>query len=136
MQTAFLHVCKVSKYEKSRGKHFEHCKDRETVRIEMLKEGSFVKFHDGQYQFKVPLIMYADFEANLEPIEGPTPNPESSYTKEINKHFPSGFCVYNEFAYGKLENPVKLYRGKDCVEVFCDYIFNEARRLYHMFPEK
>ena len=27
------------------------------------------------------------------------------------------------------------YRGKDCIETFCNYIKGEARRLYHMFPE-
>ena len=31
---------------------------------------------------------------------------------------------------------MKLYRGKDCVEKFCDHIKEEAHRLYHMFPEK
>ena len=70
--------------EISRDKHFEYCKDKETVRIEMRKEGSLVKFHDGQYQFKVSFIMYADFEAILEPIEATNPNPESSCTKIIN----------------------------------------------------
>ena len=102
----------------------------------MPEQGSLVRFHRGQYQFKVPFIMYADFEAILEPIQTTNPNPEESYTKEINKHIPSGFCIYNKFAYGKVENPLKLYRGEDCVEVFCNYISNEARRLYHMFPEK
>ena len=28
------------------------------------------------------------------------------------------------------------YRGKDCLEKFCDYIRQEANRLYHMFPER
>ena len=102
----------------------------------MSEEGSFVKFHDGQNQFKVPFTMYADLEANLKPIEGPSPNPKESYTKEINQHIPFGFCVYSKFAYGAVENPLKLYRGKNCVEVFCDYIENEVKRLYHMFPEK
>ena len=27
-------------------------------------------------------------------------------------------------------------KGKDCLEKFCDYIRQEANRLYHMFPEK
>ena len=27
-------------------------------------------------------------------------------------------------------------RGKDCIEKFCNYIRQEAHRLYHMFPEK
>ena len=100
----------------------------------MPKEGSLVKFHDGHYQFKVPFIMYTDFEVILEPTEEPCPSSESSYTKVINQHISSGFCVNSKFAYGKVENPLKLYRGEDCVEVFWNYISNEARRLYHMFP--
>ena len=56
-------------YEGSRDKHVEYCKDNEAVRIEMPKRGSFVKFHDGPNQFKVPFVMYADFEAILKPIK-------------------------------------------------------------------
>ena len=77
--------------EESRDKHYEYCKNNEAVRIEMPKEGSFMEFHDGQNQFKVPFTMYADFEANLKPIEGPSPNPKESYTKEINQQFPLWF---------------------------------------------
>ena len=103
----------------------------------MPKEGSFVEFHDGQNQFKVPfIVMYADFEAILKPTEKSNFDPNKPYTKEINQHIPSGFCVNSTFTYGKVENPLKLYRGEDCVEVFCNYIENQAKRLYHMFPEK
>ena len=63
-----------------------------------------MEFHDGQNQFNVPFIMYGDFEAILKPTEGPSPNPEESYTKEINQHIPSGFCVYSKFTYEKVEN--------------------------------
>ena len=55
--------------EESRDKHFEYCKGNEAVRIEIPKEGSFVEFHDGQNQFKVPFTMYADFEAILKPTK-------------------------------------------------------------------
>ena len=55
--------------EESRGNHFEYCKENETVRIEMRKRGSFVKFHDAKNQFKVLFVMYADFEAILKPTE-------------------------------------------------------------------
>ena len=102
----------------------------------MPKEGSLIKFQDGQNQFKFPFIMYTDFEPILEPIEATNPNPESSYTKVINQQIPIGFCVNSKFAYGKVENPLKLYRGEDSVKVFCNYISDEARRLYHVFPEK
>ena len=63
-------------------------------------------------------------------------SPKTPYTKEINQHIPSGFCVYSKFAYGDVKNPLKLYRGNDCAEKFCDYIENEVKRLYHMFPMK
>ena len=78
----------------------------------MPKLGFVVEFYDGQNQFRVPFIMYADFEAILEPIEGASPNPEGSYTSKVNQHIPSGFCVYSKFAYGVVQNPLKLYRGK------------------------
>ena len=123
--------------EESRDNDFEYYKDNKAVRIEMTEKGSFVKFHDGQNQFKVPFIMYADFKAILKPInEAINVNPEEPYALEINQHVPSGFSVYSKFAYGEVENPLKLCRGEDCVEVFCDYVENEVKRLYHMFPEK
>ena len=102
----------------------------------MPSKGSTVEFYDGQRQFKVPFMMYADFEAILEPIQGPSPDPEEPYTSKVNQHIPSGWCVYSKFAYGEVQNPLKLYRGKDCIEKFCDYIKEEAKRLYHMFLEK
>ena len=119
-----------------RDEHFKYYKDTEAVRIEMPKEGSFVEFHNGQNQFKVPFAMYADFEAILKPVKVIETDPEGSYTKEINQHVPSSFCVNSVCAYGKFGNPLKLYRGEDCVEVFYDCVENEAKRLYHMFPEK
>ena len=67
--------------ELSRDKHYEYCKDNEAVKIEMPKLGSFVEFHDGQNQFKVLFTMYADFEAILRPVHGPSPNPNEPYTK-------------------------------------------------------
>ena len=119
--------------EESRDKHYYYCKDIEAVKIEMPKLSSFVEFHDGQNQFKVPFTMYTDFEAILIPVHGPSPSPNKPYTNKVNRYIPSGFCIYSKFAYGEVKDPLKLYRGKDCVQVFCDYIKKEVRRLYHMF---
>ena len=38
--------------------------------------------------------------------------------------------------YGKVQNPLTLYHGKDCVKKFCDHVIGEAHRLYHAFPER
>ena len=37
----------------------------------MPEENSFMRFHGGQYQFKVPFAIYSDLEAILEkPLQG------------------------------------------------------------------
>ena len=122
--------------ESSRDQHQVYCEDNESVRVEMPKQGSTIEFKDGQNQFRVPFIMYADFESILEsmdPVE--LGSPSQPYTNEVNQHTPSGWCVYSKFAYGDVDNLLRTYRGKDCIETFCNYTKGEARRLYHMFPE-
>ena len=124
--------------ESSRDQHQVYCENNESVRVEMPKQGSTVEFKDGQNQFRVPFIMYADFESIIEPmdpVKPGSPNPSQPYTNEVNQHTPSGWCVYSKFAYEDVDNPLRTYRGKDCIETFCDFMKGEARRLYHMFPE-
>ena len=121
--------------ELSRDQHQVFCEDNETVTVEMPCKGLTAEFYDGQNQFRVPFMMYADFEAILQPIQSPSPDPNQLYTSEVNQHIPSGWCVYSKFAYGKVQNPLKLYRWKDCIEKFCNHIKREAHKLYHMFPE-
>ena len=72
--------------ESSRDQHQAYCEDNKTVRVEMPEQGSTVEFKDGQNQFKVPFIMYADSESILEPIESPNSNPNQPYTNEVNQH--------------------------------------------------
>ena len=122
--------------ELSRDQHQAYCEDNESVRVKMPKQGSTIEFKDGQNQFRVPYIMYADFESILElmdPVEPGSPN--QPYTNEVNHHTPSGWCVYSKFAHGDVDDPLRTYRGKDCMETFCNYIKGEAHRLYHLFPE-
>ena len=53
--------------ERSRDEHVGYCKNNEAVRTEMPHKNPFVQYSDGQFQFKAPFIMYADFESILEP---------------------------------------------------------------------
>ena len=82
--------------------------------MEMPNKKPIVQYSDGQYQFKVPFVMYADFESILEPIQGASNNPNISSTRGVNIHMPSGWCVSK----------------------FCKHIISEAKRLYDSFPEK
>ena len=95
-----------------------------------------LKLHDGQYQFKVPFMLYADFESILKPVDEryrykmnrmkAGRKGKTSYSEKINTHVPSGWCVHSTFAYGDVPNPLKMYRSKDCVEKFVEYIEEEV----------
>ena len=103
-------ACRVFTQESSRDQHQVYCKKNESVRVEMPKQGSTVEFKDGQNQFRVPFIIYADFELILElmdPMKQGSPNPSQPYANEVNQHTPSGWCVYSKFAY----RDTGLYRG-------------------------
>ena len=55
--------------ERSRDEHIGYCKNNEAVRIEMPHKKPIVEYSDGQFQFRVPFIMYAGFESILKPIQ-------------------------------------------------------------------
>ena len=122
--------------EISRNEHYVYCKSNEAVRIEMPVKKPTVEYSYGQYQFKVPFMMYADFESILEPIQRVSNDPGISSARGVNVPTPSGWCVYSKFAYGEVSNPCSQYRGLNCVEKFCEHVISEAKRLYRSFPEK
>ena len=100
----------------------------------------WLKFHDGQYQFKVPFMLYVDFESIFKPVDEryrdrmntikAERKGKATYMEKINRHVLPGF------AYGHVPDPFKIYRGKDCVEKFVEYIEEEVKRLYATFPQQ
>ena len=86
------------------------------------KSEKWLKFYDGQYKFKVPFMLYADFESILKPVDlrykdkmnqlKTVREGKASYTEKLNTHIPSGWCVYSKFAYGDVPDPMTDYRGK------------------------
>ena len=114
--------------------------------IRSLKKKKWLKFQDRQYQFNVPFMLYTGSESILKPVDerykdkmntmkaerkGKTP-----YTEKINTHIQPGWCVHNTFAYGDVPDPLKMYRGKVCVERFVEYIKEEVKWLYATFPQQ
>ena len=48
----------------ARGKYYDYYSSNGHVKVNMPTEnGKWLKFHYGQYQFKVPFMLYADFES-------------------------------------------------------------------------
>ena len=69
------------------------------------EKDKWLKFHDGQCQFKVPFMLYADLESMLKPMDERCKakmslmradrKGKTSFTDKVNSHIPSGWCVYS-----------------------------------------
>ena len=91
-------------------------------------------------------MLYADFESILKPVDERYRNKmntmktekkgKASFTEKINTHVPSGWCVHSTFAHGDVTDCLKMYRGKDSVEKFVEYIGEKLKRLYETFPRQ
>ena len=91
-------------------------------------------------------MLHQDFKIILKPVDERYRNKintmkterkgKAPYTEKINKHVPSGWCVHSTFANRDVPHPSKMYRGKDSVEKFVEYIEEEVRRLYETFPQQ
>ena len=54
----------------ARDKHYKYRSCHGEVSVKMPEErDKWLKFHDGQCQFKVPFMLYADFESILKPMD-------------------------------------------------------------------
>ena len=96
------------------------------------KDKSIVKYTDGQYQFKVPFVTYADFQSILVPVSS---SANKSSTRGINIHEPFGWCMNSTFPYSNKLSKLQQYRCKNCVSKFCETML-EAKRLYRSAPQK
>ena len=117
-------------FEKTRDQHYIYCRSKDSVRVEMPTKNPIVKYTDRHCQFKVPFVIYADFESILVPVSGAPNNLEMSSTRGIKIHEPSGWCMYSKFPYGSGIDGFQRYRGRDCVSRLCERIISEAKRLY------
>ena len=106
----------------ARDKRYEYCSSNGHVKVNIhTEQKKWLTFHDGQYQFKVPFMLYTDFESILKPVDKQCRDRmntmktekkgKAPYMEKINAHVPSGWCVHSTFAYGDALDPLK------CTEV-------------------
>ena len=102
----------------------------------MPKEGTMLKFKNYDRKERVPFIVYADFECFIKPIQTCEPNPESSYTKQYQKHEPTSFCYYIKCFDDKVYEPkLESYTGKDAAQKFEEMLEKDIREITNI-PEK
>ena len=94
--------------------------------INMPEKGDKVYFKNHHKQLPVPFIIYADFEALTEKIQGCQPNNEKSYTEAYQKHTDCGYG-YKVVCYDdKYSKPVQIHRGENAVHKFMENMLEEV----------
>ena len=97
--------------------------------IRMPRKGNnTLQFQNYHKQMPVPFVIYADFEAITEKVQGCQPSDAKSYTDKYQKHTGCSYgykvvCCY-DVEYTK---PVKIYRGEDSIHKFMQHMLSEVQ---------
>ena len=123
------HVCfrclNTFNSRESLASHHEYCGSYEAITIELSEEGSKISFRIHNRSMRVPFIVYANFESFTPQLSTCQPNPDKSYTRQYQKHIPSGFCYHIKCIDNTLysQQPVtfiKEFNDGDVAQIFID----------------
>ena len=109
-------------------KHKEYCDEEESIKINMPKPGTYIKFLNFLYSEKAPFAIYADFESLLKPLETCKPDPNKSYTLKYQKHEPLSFRYFiKSFDESVYKSELREYikeneEDPDPVDVFLSWL--------------
>ena len=67
-------------------------------------------------------MIYEDLEYIVEKIDGCKNNPDFSSTTKVSEHILPGFSISAISSFRSRENKHDVYRGKDCMKRFCEYL--------------
>ena len=92
------------------------------------KYNNILKFNNFHKQLAVPFVIYADFEAITEKIQGCQQDGNKSYTEVYQRHVDCSFgykvvCCYDD----KYTKPIQLYRGEKAVYKFLENMLKEVK---------
>ena len=119
-------------------KHLEYCNINE-VKIDMPKDKDgnpkYIKFNNYNRKMRAPFVVYADFESFPEKIHTCSPDESKSFTKQYQKHKPSGFCYLIKSFDDKIFPPQLVqYTSEspedDISQIFVDTLEKDIREIY------
>ena len=92
-------------------KHMKLCEDKDYCSTEMPKKGESLKYHPGVKSMKAPYIIVADTESLLRKMDICASDPSKSSAER------------------KKNNKLDYYRGKDCLNIFCQDFKKQAKSI-------
>ena len=114
-------------------KHKEYCNEEESIKINMPKPDTFIKFKNFLHGERAPFAIYADFESILKPMETCEPDPNKSYTLKYQKHEPLSFSYYiKSFDESVYKSELRKYikeneEDPDPIDVFINWLESDVK---------
>ena len=125
-----MHCLQCFSSERVLNNHKDNCiQVNGTQAVNMpTKDNNILKFNNFHKQQPVPFVIYADFEAITEKIQGCQQNNDSLYTEAYQKHTDCGYgykvvCCYDD----KYTKKIQLYRGEKAVYKFVENMLEEVK---------
>ena len=101
------------------------------------KDNNILKFNNFHKQQPVPFVIYADFEAITEKVQGCQPDSNKSYTEAYQRHTDCGYgyklvCCYDD----KYTKPEQIYRGENAVYQFMENMLEEVKYCKNIMKKR
>ena len=100
------------------------------------EDTKILEFNQYQKSDKAPFIIYAYLECLIEKIDGCRNNPEKSSTTKVGEYILLGFSMSTISSFKSIENKHDVYRGKDCLKKFCEYLREQAMEIINLKKKK
>ena len=117
--------------------HEEICSGQKLQRSVYPDSGDTIKFRNYERLHDVPIVVYADFECFVNPLETEEKDPTQSHTTKYQSHVPSGFCYTFKSAHEDIF-PTKTvlrtasYEGEDMGKLFVETLTEDLRPIYEI----
>ncbi len=115
--------------------HQEACLKRKPQNEVFPNPGDTTKFKNYERLHDVPIVVHADFECFVNPLETEDKDPSESYTVRYQSHVPSGFC-YSIKCMDETVYPTKTvlrtasYEGEDMGKSFVETLSEDLKPIY------
>ena len=89
---------------------------------------------------QVPVVIYADFESCIQPIDTCQPSSKESYMNKIQKHKPLSFCIVIKWIDDIVPLKTITYTAKsddeDVGQIFVETLERNVKRIYKIQQER
>ena len=104
-------------------KHEKVCNNHDYCYVKMPNDfEEILKYNPGEKSLKVPFMIFVNLECLLR--------------KMFVEHTPSGYSWITCCSFNESKNKQSYYRGKDCMEMFCKDLRNQAMKIINYEKKK